>query len=351
MRDRSCQIGYQTRSNRNLEHIDLEVTRECNLDCIHCSAEDHRAAHELSVDEAKHILHEGQWLGLKTIGFTGGEPFLRKRKLQELIRFCRDEIGIAIHLHTNGTKISRKSAEELRRMGCDVTIPLHGSSSKTHDPITRTNGSMKLTMKGLVKLLETGANATVYVVPMKANLHEIIPLIRMASEKGCKKYRILSLSPTGRAYDIFTSIAPDAREVMWLNEQLSKIQEEIDVELYGGFCTRSMYQSLRILPGHNSCLAAENRLHIDAFGNVFPCTASAGRAIFSAGNLRASGSTLSEIWKYSPLLQFIRDFHSNPPRKCCGCKLHPECMSGCRVMMSYKYGDVTIADPRCKGPC
>lgn len=336
--------------DRKLEHIDVELTRRCNLKCIHCSAALFNTSHELSVDEIKTMLQEAQSLGLEKVGFTGGEPFLRKKKLMELMRFSRNELDTPIHVHTNGTLISSRDAKEIKQLEAEVTISLYGSTSKTHDAITGINGSMKSTLNGLRRLLRAGANVFVYIVPMKYSLHEIIPLIRMVCEKGCKRVRILTLSPTGRAMENFGKLALDDDETMWLNEKITKAQREINVELYAGFCTRQLYPKLKMLPGHYSCLAAENRVHIDAFGNVFPCTASSGRMIFSAGNLRMPGYTLSEIWHHSPLFQFIRHFHSNPPKKCRECKLYQDCMSGCRVMMSYKYGDVTIADPQCRGP-
>jgi len=335
---------------RKLEHIDIELTRQCDLKCIHCSAGRDTTGHELSFDEIKKILQKARPLGLEEVGFTGGEPFLRKKKLQKLLSLCENELDIPIHVHTSGTLISRREAEEIKQLEGVVTITLYGSSSKTHDAITQVEGSMKSTLSGLRRLLRAGANVFAYTVPMKSNLHEIIPLIRMVSEKGCKKVRILSLSPTGRAMENFDKLALDDDEVTWLNGEITKAQQEIDVELYAGFCTRRFHSALKMLPGHYACLAAENRIHIDAFGNVFPCTASSGRRIFSAGNLRMPGYTLSEIWHHSPLFQFIRDFHSNPPRKCRACTLYQECMAGCRVIMSYEYGDVTIADPQCKGP-
>lgn len=337
-------------AHRKLEHIDIELTRLCNLECIHCSTGLAGTGRELSFDEITEILQEAQLLGLEKVGLTGGEPFLRKRKLRELMRFCIDQLGIPVHVHTNGTLISSREAEEIKQLGVEITVSLYGSNPKTHDSITQIEGSLKSTLNGLRKLLRTGTNVFVYTVPMKINLHEIIPLMRMTSKIGCKRVRILTLSPTGRAIENFNKFALDDEEVSWLNKEISEAQKEIDVELYAGFRTRQLYPELKMLPGHYSCLAAENRIHIDAFGNVFPCTASSGRLVFSAGNLQMSGSTLSEIWHYSPLFQFIREFHSNPPEKCRGCGLYQDCMSGCRVMMSYKYGDVTIADPQCKGP-
>jgi radical SAM protein with 4Fe4S-binding SPASM domain len=183
---------------------------------------------------------------------------------------------------------------------------------------------------------------------MKANIHEIIPLIQKVSENGVRRIRVLSISPTGRAAEKFDEISLNSEEMAWLNQELGNIQTKVDAELFAGFCTGQFYNQLKTLPGHSSCSAAENRLHIDAYGNVFPCTASSGTKAFESGNLR--GKALSQLWYQSSLLQDIRSFHSNPPSKCQKCNIRKSCMSGCRVFMFYKYGSFTIADPECKGP-
>jgi hypothetical protein len=54
------------------------------------------------------------------------------------------------------------------------------------------------------------------------------------------------------------------------------IQESLDIDIDVGFYTRQDYPQLGELFGHQSCLVAENRMHIGAFGEVFPCTASSG---------------------------------------------------------------------------
>jgi len=333
-----------------LEHIDVELTRRCNLKCVHCSAGGNSVGQELTTDDVKRILIEGCGLGLRKVGFTGGEPLLRRRKMWELVRFCRNELDLAIHLHTNGTMVSRKAAEEIQKAQIEATITLYGSRPRTHDSVTQTDGSMKSTLKGLQRLQQAGANLFVYIVPMKSNLYQIIPLIKMIFEMGCTKVRILSLCPTGRAIENFAKFALNNEEELWLNSELARIKHEINIELYAGYCTRQFYPELKTLPGHNTCLAAEDRIHIDALGNVFPCTASSGRAIFSVGNLRKPNYSLAEIWHKSPFFQFLRVFHLNPPGKCRACSLHKNCMSGCRILMAHKYGDVTIADPKCRGP-
>lgn len=333
-----------------LEHIDIELTKDCNLDCIHCSARLLTEGKELSDNDIKKILQEAKPLGLRKVGFTGGEPFLSEKTLLELVNFCRDKLGTSIHIHSNGILISPETARWIKQLGVNITIKFYGSNSKTHDAITQTKGSMKSALKGLQRLLNADANVSVFIVPMKPNLQEIIPLIRSVYKKGCKDNRILSLSPTGKALEKFDELALSDNEILFLNEEFIKTQKEMDIDLNAGFCTRLSYPTLKIRKDHELCHSADNRVHIDAFGNIFPCTAASGRIIFSAGNLLMPGYTLSGIWKSSPLFQFIRRFHSNPPEKCQNCGVYSECMGGCRVMMSYKYSDVTIADPDCRGP-
>jgi len=336
----------------DLEHIDIELTKQCNLECIHCSARGGQKTlnHELFLNEIEKILGEAKSLGLRTIGLTGGEPFLCKRKLMKIIDFCNDELKIPIHIHTNGILVSNEDAKKISDSVNEITVALYGLNAETHDSVTRVPGSMQSTMKGLERLLHAGANVSVYIVPMKVNIHEIIPLIENVSERGIKRIRILSISPTGRAIAKFDEMTLSNDELAWLNRELENVQSEIATELLAGFCTGQFYPQLKTLPGHTSCLAAENRLHINAYGIVFPCTASSGMEIFASGNLRNKDYPLSQLWHQSPLLQVIRRFHSNPPDKCQKCCIQRSCMSGCRVFMFYKYGSITIADPRCRGP-
>jgi radical SAM protein with 4Fe4S-binding SPASM domain len=334
-----------------LEHIDIELTKKCNLNCIHCSARAGKNTlnDELSLNEIKELLQEAKSLGLKTVGLTGGEPFLCKKKLMEVVDFC-NELKTSIHIHTNGILVSNEDAERVSRSVSEITVALYGSNAQTHDSVTRVEGSMQSTMESLERLLHAGANVSVYTVPMKCNIHEIIPLLKKVAEKGVRKIRILSISPTGRAIEKFDQMSLNRDELRWLNQELEKVQKEITAELCAGFCTAQFYPQLKTLTGHDSCLAAENRLHINAYGTVFPCTASSGTEIFASGNLRNRDYTLSQIWNESPLLQVIRKFHSDPPRKCQECCIQRSCMSGCRVIMFFKYGSITIADPRCEGP-
>ncbi len=307
----------------------------------------------MSLNTVKRILQEAKSIGLQKVGLTGGEPFLNRKSRKRLMRianFCINELNIPIHIHSNGTLISKKDAKWIKQIEAEISITFYGRTALIHDTITGRKGSFSSTQAGLKHLINEKANLWVYFVPMKQNLHSIKPLIKMVNDMGIKRIRILTLSPTGRAKAQFDNLELEKKNVQKFNKEISEAKKENKIEISSGFCTSQVFSELEILQGHEKCSAAENRIHIDAFGNVFPCTASSGRIIFSAGNVQMHEDSIESIWNDSPLLQFFRNFHRNPPEKCRTCNRYSTCMSGCRVKMLYKYGDVTIPDPSCKGP-
>ena len=337
-------------SERSLRHIDIEITKKCNLFCVHCSAQSNKTGRELSLNEIKIILEKASLLGLKNVGFTGGEPLVHRNKLVALLKYCKRALNLKTHVHTNGTLLKSEDAAIMVKLVDEITINLLGSKPETHDGITSVNGSLKAAEEGLRRLMRQHSNVRTFIVPMKLNFREVPQIVKKVHEIGCRKVRILSLSPTGRARNDFATLSLDSNDVKWLGNELIKTRKELGINIDAGFCTRQDYPQLGELRGHQSCLAAENRVHIDAFGEVFPCTASSGWQPFSAGNLRRYAFNLSDIWKSSLIFQFLRFFHSNPPQKCRGCTMYEHCMGGCRVMMYYKYGDITVAKPNCKSP-
>ncbi len=273
-----------------------------------------------------------------------------KAKVFALLEYSKESLEVKTHVHTNGTLLGTKDAKILAALADETTIPILGSEAQTHDRITSVKGSLERSEKALVTLLDQNANVRVFLVPLKQNFREIPSIMVKCHKMGCYKFRVLSLSPTGRARTSFRALSLDVEEVQWLIKQLLKAHAELGVSIDAGFCTRQVFSQLGSLTGHQACLAAENRVHIDAFGEVFTCTAASGIEEFSAGNMRNCEYDLSKIWKFAPILQFLRYFHSNPPSQCRTCRVYRQCMGGCRVMMHYKYKDVTAAKRDCKPP-
>jgi radical SAM protein with 4Fe4S-binding SPASM domain len=329
-----------------LEHLDIELTRQCNNDCIHCSTGARDEGLELTLEGVKQLLDTSVTLGLRKVGFTGGEPFQRQEMLMDLLEYSSQTLGLSTHVHSNGTIIGPGEAIKLKGFNAEITVSLFSADPKTHDAITRRSGSFIDTIRGLKCLIEAGADVSVYFVPIKHNFKGFNEVINLVEKIGCRKMRILSLSPTGKALSRYDDLQLDENDVSYLNKMLQKFQSS-PVKIAAGFCTRITFPGLTTLKGHDSCYTAKNRLHIDSHGNIYPCTAASGRVEFSAGNVRGRETEISQIWRSSPFLQLLRRFHVNRPDKCRKCERYDNCMGGCRIVNYYKYGDVSVINPIC----
>jgi len=82
------------------------VTRRCNLRCIHCYAHATEAADadELTTGQGKALLDDLAAFGVPVVLFSGGEPLVRK-DLPELAAYAVAK-GMRAVISTNGTLIT-----------------------------------------------------------------------------------------------------------------------------------------------------------------------------------------------------------------------------------------------------
>ena len=100
--------GRVSPSSRSPISATIEVTRRCNLSCVHCynnlPVDDRDArSRELSLEEYRRILGELAEAGTLWILFTGGEVFARS-DFMEIYRDAKQK-GFLITLFTNGLAI------------------------------------------------------------------------------------------------------------------------------------------------------------------------------------------------------------------------------------------------------
>lgn len=105
----------------------FELTYRCNFLCRHCyvpSSFKEKHKKELKTKEIFSILEQLKDIGCFYLGFTGGEPFVRKDILKILHR--AKKLGFEIIIYTNGSLIDKKFADELALVSpnkIDITIP------------------------------------------------------------------------------------------------------------------------------------------------------------------------------------------------------------------------------------
>ena len=66
--------------NENPFIVIWELTRACELKCLHCRAEAqyHRDPHELTFEDGKQLIDQIYDMGNPMLVFTGGDPLMRK---------------------------------------------------------------------------------------------------------------------------------------------------------------------------------------------------------------------------------------------------------------------------------
>jgi len=124
------------------------ITKRCNLNCIHCYAQAvSQAKDEISTKQAKEILKDLAHYGVPVVLFSGGEPLMRD-DLVELAKFAVEQ-GMRAVISTNGTLITREKAKELKDVGLSyVGISIDGTE-EVHDHFRRHKGAFKKAMQGV----------------------------------------------------------------------------------------------------------------------------------------------------------------------------------------------------------
>lgn len=159
----------------------LELTRACNLKCIHClNNSGIKQKDELTKEDLLKLIKNFSSHGVQEIRFTGGEPLLFNG-IYDLIRFATEE-GICTSLGTNGTLVTKEVAKKLKESGLKKVVVSIDGNKKTHDKI-RGKKNYQKAMNGLKYLKQNDINVRVNSVIMKSNMDDVIKLAKKMSRK------------------------------------------------------------------------------------------------------------------------------------------------------------------------
>lgn len=242
-----------------LEHIDIEITRKCNYSCIHCSAGkiNEEQYNELRVDEIKELIDSSFKIGLNKIGFTGGEPLCESKKLFELIQYSKNDYDLPIHIHSNGSLINETTSIKLKKYDVLTTISIFSTDEDINDLITNKKGSFNQSLDGIKNCLKNDVDLHIFIVPLKHNYLSIKKSIRELYELGVNNFRILSLSPTGRAFDVFNKITLEESDSKRLSMDMNELIDTYHINIQSGFCTHQNLPELSFLKGHDKCYSGK----------------------------------------------------------------------------------------------
>jgi AdoMet-dependent heme synthase len=211
------ETGSGNNSQSKPRLIFWEVTKGCNLRCIHCraSATELSSPTDLPTDRALDIITQIAAYASPILVLSGGEPLYR-RDVFQLARFATDK-GLRVALATNGTMVTKELARRIVDSGVRrVSISLDGADSLTHDSFRGIPGAFDAAVYGLRNLKELGMSVQINMTIARHNARQLPQVLDLARGLGADALHTFLLVPVGCGVDIAAEqmVAPEEYEQM-----------------------------------------------------------------------------------------------------------------------------------------
>lgn len=174
------------------------MTRRCNLKCIHCysSSADIDYPDELTTAEGKKLIDDLAAFGSPVILFSGGEPLMRA-DLPELARYATQR-GMRAVISTNGTLIDKETATRLKEIGLSyVGVSLDGLE-KTHDRFRGAKGAFERAVEGIRNCRDAGIKVGLRFTVNRHNVADVPAMFDLMRAERIQRMCFYHLVYTGR---------------------------------------------------------------------------------------------------------------------------------------------------------
>ena len=339
------------------------VTRRCNLKCVHCYAHatGEAAKDELSTEEGKVLLDDLAQFGCPVVLFSGGEPLIRQ-DLVELADYAV-KLGMRAVISTNGTLITRAVAQDLKDVGLSyVGISLDGMR-EVNDRFRGVRGSFDRAMAGIAHCQQAGIKVGLRFTINRMNAAEIPAIFDLLEEHNIPRvcfYHLvyagrgselieedLSREETREVVDLIIDRTRDlhergmAKEVLTVDNHADGPYVYLRLLREGSERAQEVLELLKMNEGNSSgrgigCVSWDGQVHADQFWRHH-----------SFGNVRER--PFSEIWTdmSDPLMARLKDKKEYVTGRCASCNWLDVCAGNFRVRAEAAKGDLWAPDPAC----
>jgi 12,18-didecarboxysiroheme deacetylase len=339
------------------------VTRRCNLKCVHCyaHARDQDFDNELTTAEGRALIDDLAAYGVPVMLFSGGEPLVRP-DLPELAEYAVSK-GMRAVISTNGTLISREKATTLKKIGLSyVGISLDGMET-VNDRFRGVSGAFRKALEGIENCKAAGIKVGLRFTVNRYNVDEIPAIFDLLEERDIPRvcfYHLvyagrgselvqedLSHEGSRRALDLIMDRTRDlhdrglAKEVLTVDNHADGPYLYLRLLKENPQRAEEVMQLLKMNEGNNSgrgigCVSWDGEVYADQFWRHH-----------SFGNVRQR--PFSEIWTRpeDPLLSQLKEKKKHVKGRCARCRWLDVCGGNFRVRAEAVYGDVWAPDPAC----
>jgi len=339
------------------------VTRRCNLKCVHCyaHAKDIAFDNELTTDQGKELIDDLSAFGSPVMLFSGGEPLVRK-DLPQLAAYAVEK-GMRAVISTNGTLITPKMARTLKEIGLSyVGISLDGMQ-EINDRFRGVKGAFRSALEGIKNSQDAGIKVGLRFTVNKFNVQEIPKIFQLLEEMDIPRVCFYHLVYAGRGTELIkedlshegTRAALDLiidetkrlhaagkpKEVLTVDNHADGPYIYLRLLKEDPERAKEVLELLKWNEGNNSgrgigCVSWDGEVYADQFWRHY-----------SFGNVK--DRPFSEIWMDSsePLMGKLKEKKKHVKGRCATCSWLDVCGGNFRVRAEAVSGDVWAPDPAC----
>jgi len=339
------------------------VTKACNLKCVHCYAHASGAAadNELTTAQGRRLIDDLAAFGVPVLLFSGGEPMVRK-DLPELADYAVQK-GMRAVISTNGTLIDKNTARTLKQIGLSyVGISLDGLG-EVNDRFRGVDGAFARALEGIRHCQQAGIKVGLRFTINRYNVHEIAGIFDLLEEMDIPRVCFYHLVYAGRGTEMVAQdLTPEGtREAVDLIIDRTKLLHDkgkpkevltVDNHADGPYLYLRMLSDnsqraaevlelLKMNEGNNSgrgigCVSWDGEVYADQFWRHH-----------SFGNV--GQRPFSEIWTQpeDELLLQLKEKKNYVQGRCATCRWLDICGGNFRVRAEAVSGNVWAPDPAC----
>lgn len=339
------------------------MTRTCNLKCIHCYSNSRNVRYEgeLTTEEAGAMIDDLAAFGSPVMLFSGGEPLMRP-DLPDLARHAVRR-GMRAVISTNGSLLTRENAAVFREIGLSyIGVSLDGMED-THDRFRGTKGAFRAAMDGIRTCRDAGIKVGVRFTINRHNVADVPAIFDLLEKENIPRCCFYHLVYAGRGSKLVSEDLSHAETRALVDLILDRTRDlfsrgmekeilTVDNHADGPYIylrllredparAAEVLELLRMNEGNSSgngigCISWDGEVHADQFW----------RGI-SFGNVKKR--PFSEIWTdlTNPLMAGLKDKKPHVKGRCATCRWLDVCGGNFRSRAESVTGDIWAPDPAC----
>lgn len=319
----------------------LELTYKCPLKCAFCSNPTNLddLDNELSTDEWKKVIRDAKNMGSMQIGFSGGEPTLRK-DLEELVEEANN-LGYYTNLITSGIGLTTKRLERLKKAGLrHIQLGMQSSEPMTTHSLSGVDCFDKK-IKIAKEIKRLGFPMVLNVPISKINIHLVPQIIELAADIGVEYLELANVQYYNWALINREQLMPTQEELVTAEAQVIAARQRLGDKMTLFFVIPDYFEGRP-----KACMNGWGSIHLTVApdGTVLPCSQARSMQHLNFPNVR--NQSLSWIWHQSNEFNLYRgDGWMKEPCRSCSEKTID--FGGCRCQAFLLTGDASNTDPAC----